>query len=375
MIVEIKGVGCHNKGAEMMMLTILQELNNDNVKFCVSAQVNSCEYDCYSKYGLYPKIWFRYKGIHFGKIANLLPFKLRKIYGLIVDKEIDVILDASGFAYSSQWGTEPTKKMAEDIVYWKKRGKKVIFLPQAFGPFKNGKIKKYMKIIIKHADLLFARDKFSYNELVTIKNDKKIKLYPDFTNLFQGKRPPYWREKLNVCIVPNKRMKDKRKDAENYETLMSGVIEYFQNKNFKPFFLIFGGKEDLELAKRINNILESKIPIIYEENPHYIKGIISASVGVVASRFHAITSALSAGVVAIGMGWSHKYKYIFDDYDFPEGLIDINIGFEDIRSRLNFIVDNKKNLIVKKHLTKKNKILRKKTKEMFEIVKKEIGLL
>jgi len=371
MIIEIKGVGCHNKGAEMMMLTIKEQLSNDNIIFTVPAN-SDCPYTCYSKYGFYPKIWFKYKKIDFGKIANLIPKRIRHIYGFIVDKEVDIILDASGFAYSSQWGLFPTQEMAQNTAYWKKKGKKIILLPQAFGPFNDARIKHYMKRIIDNTDLIFARDIESYKTLKEIKDDNKIKLYPDFTNLFKGMLPDYWSGDLEIAIVPNMRMKDKREDLNKYEMLFKEIIEYFQKSGNKPFFLIFGGKEDQILASNINNLLNQAIPVISEENPYYIKGIISKSKGVVGSRFHSLASALSSNVVAIGTGWSHKYQYLFKDYEFEEGLIDMGMDFEEIQKRLDLIINQDSKVINK--IAIKNIILFKKSEKMFTLLKKELGL-
>ena len=144
MIIEIRGTGSHNKGSEMMLLTILEQLKDQNIKFVITPQLGSCEYAFYSRLGLYPKIWFRYKGFQFGKFGKFIPKKLRDLYGMVIDEEIDMILDASGFAYSSHWGDYPTKIMAEESKRWKKMGKKIILMPQAFGPFENDTIKQYM---------------------------------------------------------------------------------------------------------------------------------------------------------------------------------------------------------------------------------------
>lgn len=376
MIIQIKGTGSHNKGAEMMLLTILQQLKNEDVKFTVAPQKGACEYSFYSKLGLYPKIWLAFKGFQLGKLGKFIPKKIRDLYGLVTDEEIDVILDASGFAYSSQWGDHPAKIMAEESRLWKKNGKKIILLPQAFGPFETENIKNSMREIINNSALLYARDTFSYQALLKITNNtNKIKLYPDFTVLFKGILPSYFDQNLHqVCIVPNQRMKDKRDDSDNYEEFFSKIISKLQGHDLSPFFLIHGGAEDRALAEKINFLLDAKIDIISEENPYLIKGIIGNSIGLIGSRFHSLASGLYSGIPTLGTGWSHKYHYLFDEFEFEGGLIDLNISDNDLAKKLEFITIEKERATLRKHLIEKKNILETKTRKLFDEIKKEIGL-
>lgn len=370
MIVEIKGTGSHNKGAEMMLLTILEQIKNQNIKFTITPQPGSCEYPFYSKLGLCPKVWFRYKGIQFGKLGKFIPKKLRNLYGMVTDEEIDMILDASGFAYSSQWGNYPTKIMAEESKRWNQMGKKVVLMPQAFGPFENDTIKAYMKEIIENVTLIYARDTDSYNALKSIKDDEKIKLCPDFTILFKGTTPEYFDEsKHQVCIVPNQRMKDKTNDAQNYEEFFANIIKKTQAQNLVPFFLIHGGGEDKKLAEKINNLLKTKIEIIDEENPYYIKGIIENSTALIGSRFHSLASGLYSGIPTLGTGWSHKYQHLFKEFDFEDGLIKLNMSNEEIEKKLEWIFDDIQSKDLKNKLNHKKKSLEEVSNNLFEEIK------
>ncbi len=367
MVIEIIGTGSHNKGAEMMLLTILQQLQNEKVKFTATPRKNSFEYSFYSKLGIYPKLWIRYKNFQLGKLGKFIPKKIRHLYGLITDEEIDVVLDASGFVYSSQWGDLPTKIMAEETSSWKKNGKKIILLPQAFGPFETEDIRKAMRKIIDNVDIIYARDQFSYEELLQLKGDTdKIKLYPDFTILFKGSVPLYFnRDKHKVCIVPNQRMKDKISNSNTYENLFATIILKLQQNNLSPFFLIHGGTEDENLANKINTLLAQKIEIINEENPFYIKGIIRESLGLIGSRYHSLASSLYSGNPTLGMGWSHKYKYLFKDFEFEEGLISSTIPDKELEEKLSIFTNAQKRKIIKEKLDKKKNIYEKTSIDLF----------
>jgi hypothetical protein len=67
----------------------------------------------------------------------LVPAGIREQYGVVLDKEVNVVLDAAGFAYSDQWGPDLSEELARSSKRWKKQGSKVILLPQAFGPFRD----------------------------------------------------------------------------------------------------------------------------------------------------------------------------------------------------------------------------------------------
>lgn len=378
-VIEIKGVGSHNKGAEMMLLTILQELSDckKDIKFTVAPQLGSCEYSFYSKLGIFPKVWLMYKGLQFGYLGKYLPKKLRDIYGLITDDEVDIILDASGFAYSDQWGEYPAKVMANYSKRWKRKGKKIILMPQAFGPFRIKNIRIHMKSIIENADLIYARDEFSYNSLIEIVNDKKkIKLAPDFTVLLKKEvKPEYFNPEIHqICIVPNQRMIDKTGFSEQYLKIMVNAISYVINNNLSPFFLIFGGEEDLNLAKRINLKLSKPIPIVFEKDPVYIKGIIENTLGLIGSRFHSICTALYSGIVTFGIGWSYKYEYLFKDFGFPEGLLSLDDIDETLYQKLNILIDAENREFIRNRLAMKAKEQAEESKKMFGEVKKTMGL-
>src|SRR3989338_7618870 len=140
MILEIRGAGFVNKGAELMVLSILQEVHRRNIEAKIVMEPNR-HYEKRARLGLYQKLWKQYHGIQWGYVGPLIPRVIREQYGLILDTEVDVILYASGFAYGDQWGLSNTKTLARSIQRWKRHGKKIILLPQAFGPFSDSKMR------------------------------------------------------------------------------------------------------------------------------------------------------------------------------------------------------------------------------------------
>src|SRR5690606_35427582 len=138
MIVEIRKAGFINKGAELMLYAVMQKVRQryPEAIFVVAPSHSQASqpYHKYAPLGFYPKAFLWKKGIQFGRLATLLPAKVREMFGVILDKEVDVVLDAAGFSYSDQWGVKNCHELASSSAYWRKNGTKIILLPQAFGP-------------------------------------------------------------------------------------------------------------------------------------------------------------------------------------------------------------------------------------------------
>jgi len=366
MLIEIKGTGNHNKGAEMMLLTILQNISMPGVRFAYAPALSADQYPFYSALGLYPKLWFRLKGVQFGNLGALIPKPLRDAYGLVLDGETDAVLDASGFAYSDQWGDKPTAITAAEVKRWKGMGKKVILLPQAFGPFGGSRIRRHMQTILKNSDLVYARDMQSYRSLIELGGGENVRISPDFTALFEGERPEYFDAGLHqVCIVPNMRILDKRLDSSGYADLLGRAIACLQENGLSPYFLIYGGDEDRRLAEAINTRASRPIPVVNETDPRYLKGLIGEALGMVGSRYHAIASSLYSGVVPVGFGWSHKYEQLYNDMGFPEGLIDLDVDKAGLERALQPIIDTQTRRLLRDKLLEKSEVQKQMARQMF----------
>lgn len=213
MIVEVKGVQFVNKGAELMLHAILDRVRaaRPAASFTVAPNVSSCPYEKLAALGIYPKLWLQRYGIQWGYLGNKLPRRLVRAYGLKTDSEVDVVLDASGFAYGDQWSPRTTVAMARAVCRWRKQGTRVILLPQAFGPFSSKEIRKAFRVVASQADLIFARDPVSYKHIVDLVGQvPHLKQAPDFTVLLDGKAPSYFDgASQDVAIIPNQRMMDK----------------------------------------------------------------------------------------------------------------------------------------------------------------------
>ncbi|MEH6492909.1 polysaccharide pyruvyl transferase family protein [Halopseudomonas sp.] len=370
--IEIKGIGIPNKGAELMLASILEALHNSKEEIRFVVEPNS-SYMSRSKYCLYQKasLTIKNKTYDLSKLFQVIPKKLRLKYGIIVDSEIDVILDASGFAYGDQWGYQKAEqRLANRIGAWKKRGKKVILMPQAFGPFNDSRLRSAALKILENADLVFARDKVSLRSLDEILPGKAV-LSPDFTNAITPPPPNHCDLSgyySRPCFIPNSKMVSMgESDRNSYTRLFADAINLLKEKGHSPYLLIHEGEGDIKLAQKISQ-LSQDTEILILESPIDIKYIIGKSLMLVSSRFHGLVSGLSQGVPCIATGWSHKYKELMADYEMSHLSIQSKDAEHFLSSVLS-ISESSENQKLREILLAHAKSEKEKTYAMWEKVK------
>lgn len=321
--------------------------------------------------GFYPKSSLYRYGIQWGDAAAALPRRLRERYGVVVEREVDVVIDAAGFTYSEQWGLAATRELAHSMHRWKRRGTKVILMPQAFGPFRERRIRKYIKQAVEHADLVMPRESTSNTYLTQVVGKQpQIRQYPDFTNLVEGRIPPVFNpEKHRVCLIPNYRMIDKasRVESSAYLPFMKRCARHLADREAGPFILVHEGEKDRWLAEQLSESCGG-LPILTLEDPLEIKGVIGASYAAIGSRYHGLVSALSQGVPSLGAGWSHKYLELFRDYGVEDGLVAVTESKETITSKIDSLIEGFGNELVSKTLLDRSNKLKQETEKMWQEV-------
>ena len=356
MIIEIKGVQFVNKGAELMLYAVIQQVNKrwPTAKIVLAPNKNS-PYLSRAKLGTYQKLSLRKKGINLESFTYLIPSKLRagviRHFGIVTEADVDVVLDASGFAYGDQWDSGSIRSLCQELERMTRHNKKYIFLPQALGPFSRTQDIKVLKKTLPKASLVCAREETSMkNTQEVIGGSDNLFQYPDFTNLVDGIIPEYYRNgSQKVLIIPNSNMMSSRNNKTdwmaNYVRVLSDCVSIVKEQGLTPVLLNHEGAGDRDICQKVIDLCGSEIELIEEENPLKVKGIIGSSYAVICSRFHGCVSALSQGVPCIGTSWSHKYERLFEEYSQEKCLIDPKMSRSDIldtfRLSINMTNDNK----------------------------------
>ena len=270
----LHGTGTHNKGAELMAVAVLQHYRRlpHPPEFAVPPQFGS--YRDRAKYGLWTLMQERRWGR--AKLVSLLAHPaFRRKYGLAVESDCTTVIDASGFAFGDQHGPRPTQTMAAQCKRWKSQGKKIVLLPQAFGPFSSPEIRQACRQLVEHCDLVFAREETSLGHLMDVVGPREnIRQAPDFTNLVEGRLPDGFEPWEDAAlVVPNTRMLDKTdpQTAEKYLPFVASVIAWLRNAGLRPALLLHT-PEDEQLVPPLLDLAGNAIPVLRESCPVALKG-------------------------------------------------------------------------------------------------------
>lgn len=333
MLIEIKGVQFVNKGAELMLYAILEQLkiHLPDAEVCLAHNVNS-PYSERAAIGAFQKVNLRKNVFDFSFLFSFLPIKTRHYFkhrfGIVTELDVDVVLDASGFSYGDQWSDVVLQQVANEVTRFKKANKKYIFMPQSLGPFTRNKNKRYAHQAFSNASLVFAREKPSLEHIKQFDSENtNLFMAPDFTNLVcplaDGKFLKY---KNHLIVIPNSKMlSSKNKDIDwktNYVEVIKTLIEKALSLGEQVVILNHSGKDDAPLCKAIQNELSVPCDIVEPVTAIEVKAVIGNAKAVVSSRFHGCVSALSQGVPCIATGWSHKYLELFKEYNSEHLLLD-----------------------------------------------------
>ncbi len=353
MIIELKGVEFENKGAELMLRAVLQRIQ----MYWPHAQIAmtpspKAPYLLRASVGAWQKISLRKLYLDLNSASYFMPALLSRFFrrwGLVTEADIDVVIDASGFSYSDQWGPKMSiRHLAGELNRNHQHGKPYIFMPQAFGPFTDPKVRDQIKQSFPLAALVCAREADSFNHLFDITGEQSnLKQFGDFTNAVVGIVPEYLdRSTPLACIIPNKNMVNPRNKngawLATYEQTLLMAIDIYQQLGLTPFFLNHEGVEDGALITKLNSQLAKPLLVITEPDPLQVKGIISASHAVLCSRFHGCVSALSNGIACLSTSWSHKYERLYDDYQASSLLLKPDVSRVELQDiiQLSLATDN-----------------------------------
>lgn len=349
-VIDVVGPTTHNKGDQMMLAAIRAQFEPAYRTRCLDGGVRS--YRARQLLlgtarrlpigGLLRKSYYR--------AAPILPETARARLQLTGYGQIAATLDCSGYLYGDPWG-HVIKQSIWRLDHYRRirqRGRPVIFMPQAFGPFADTSTAARVRAILEQGDLIACRDRRSlaYVHELGVQGEH-VRFVPDITILappIPPDDPAAWAE--TVAIVPNLRMVDKtgQQDAQSYVGFVLGLIERIDKRGLRPVLLLHETFDD-KLAATI--VREAGRPVdVINLDPLRAKGVIGACRAVLSSRFHAIVSSLTQATPCLGTAWTHKYRELFEDYEWQDGQLPVDATGAEIDAKLDLILEEPSRAIV-----------------------------
>ncbi len=369
----ITGGELFNKGAQSMTFITVNELRKrfPDKKIvllsCADYKRNSEDKNQYSFEILPMHIWMEFeliggiyklisklKGIRKNKLKymSLIP-KLRKIL-----ENTEAIVDISGYALSSQWGSSRSMGYLAKIMLAKKYGIKTYLMPQSFGPFLYQGMTKpiinfYLKKYMKYPEVIYAREMEGYKYL---HNDYKLsnvkKTYDlvllnkelDLSNVYkENPEIKSFENAEGVAIIPNMRNFDhgnKKKIMKIYEIIINRITSIG-----RKVYLIRHSYEDIEACNMIKDqVRDNNRVIMISENMNCIEfdQLVRKFDFIIGSRFHSIVHAYKNGVPGIAIGWATKYVEMLNTFNQGDYIFDVrnDIDLVAIEKAVDMMLEN-----------------------------------
>lgn len=236
-------------------------------------------------------------------------------------------------------------------------GKKLIMLPQTYGPFTQPVMKALARRILNYSTVIYSRDhsgvKYVKDLLNTENTDEKIKYVPDVAFVLDSHRP------VNSNISSLEKIKAKnavlvglnisgllfhggytRNNMFNLKTdyhgLIHSIIDLLMKYDSTAILLVphvfpppsLEVESDLIACRKVYEpaVRKYKNRIFlacgkYTQNESkYIIGMCDFFIG---SRMHACIAALSQNIPVIGLAYSKKFRGVFETVDAEQHVVDM----------------------------------------------------
>lgn len=315
-------------------------------------------------YDYYTRLLFKYRLNTVPLLVPLLTFfagrwrKTDKWNGKMPEmekalQEADAIFDASGYTLGSGWPKGGGRLLLQTIDIAKRYNKKIVLMPQSFGPFDWGEsddaaFLEEVKEELTYPSKIYAREKEGYECLkslgldnVELSTDMVIreKLFPEASEI----RAPQYTEELkypapgSVGFIINENV-FRIGDPDAVLNLYATILDKLADNGEKPYILTTSTADthlvENVLAKARNR---EKVSVISGEysSPELID-IIGRFKYVVASRYHSVVFAYRSGVPAIILGWATKYLDLAEHFQQQDYVFDIrNPGVDRIIEQID----------------------------------------
>lgn len=275
------------------------------------------------------------------RLSGLPLGPLRQIPTLRAIAECDLYLEAAGVSF-----VDGREKFLPLNVLWillpLALGKRIIKVSQALGPFNNPVNRTLAKLLLPFVDLICARGAktAAYLRALGLTN---FAIYPDvaFTLQLDDVRQEVLDRyvfpkspKGVIGVSPSQVVYGKCLSRQiDYVRVIAAFIDRLISEDYTVVLLPHSAREgtlktrnnDLPISQKIFSRLAhpEKLSFVREElTPSELRILIGKLDFLVASRFHAMISALAMNVPMLVFGWSHKYSEVLENFHMESAAFD-----------------------------------------------------
>jgi colanic acid/amylovoran biosynthesis protein len=282
-IVHIRGTNTRNKGAQLMLQAIHSRLG---AHFDLSVVPGTTDSAVRRRLGLRQTLCHPVLPRATAAASRAVPSSVRARRAVTSDRDVDGVLDASGFHYTDQLPTAFPRSEARAGRAWARRGVPKILMPQAFGPFEKAATRRWSREALEQASLVFVRDRVSENYVNHLHIGTTTVRCPDFTiDLHPDPIDPIADQPF-LALVPNTKLfthSDLTRDR--YVAVLAGFADAGRANGLAPVIVVHE-KSDHAVAADLSE--RTGAPVFSDEDPLVLKAALGQAEAAVASRFHAV---------------------------------------------------------------------------------------
>lgn len=244
--------------------------------------------------------------------------------------------------------------------------KKICKVSQALGPFGSPVNRFLAKRILPRLFLICARGQETYAHLQQIGLSHNIKAYPDITFSLQVTEKNYERIEKYLPETPGKKIVGispsqvmyglcREKDID-YLSILTDHIEMLHEQS--NHIIVFPHSirlntqathnNDLPVLNKLMQSLPKQISttlVSDDLSAADLRALIGRCDILVASRFHALISALAVNTPVLVLGWSHKYREVLQQFDLEKySLAFENLHISSLNELYNTVVENSESI-------------------------------
>ena len=245
-----------------------------------------------------------------------------------------------------------------------KLGRKVVILPNSFGPFKGPGIATQVRNALNKCSLVTTRESISTQALSEIGVSKALQ-FPDMAFLLEKDGCELVERlaneyslnegdnKIAITVRPYRfpELENGQQAYTNYVDAFAKFSDWLVQEGYRVFFVVqtYSFKNthenDYECVKHVMERMKEKAECIHSEalDCRSIKALYAKFNLLVGTRFHSVIFSVSEGVPSIALSYSgNKTTGIMKDMGLDAYVLNAgSISFDDLKEKFTLLLDNR----------------------------------